>query len=727
MATLVREKRRNSVKRKEKSRDAARCRRGKESEIFYEIAALLPLPTKTVSHLDKASLMRVTISWLKIHQLINTLKLPLVKNEISDQEYLKALDGFILVVSRDGDIIFISENVTQFLGLAQMHLTGQSVYDYSHPCDHSELTQQFSSKMSHNRRPCSFLLRMKTTLTNKGRNVNLKSATWKVIQCTGSFVVVEEDDKDAAGMSSCLVVVCQGIPHPSNIESPLDSKTFISRHSMDMKFTFTDSRVSNLLGYCDSDLSNKSMYEFHHAMDSEHLTRSFRNLFAKGQTTTGQYRFLAKMGGYSWVQTQATIIYNQCTQKPQCVVCVNHVLSGVEEKETIIAVAQQKAQQEDFHQVLFSTDTVFAPLTKDANQGFLALSDDDSLTVVKDEPEDLTHLAPEAGDVCIPLAYPPGMFDGKINLYDDILFPSKGFEPMFPEMVMDDDGCQRGNKKSASSVSRPDSPSSDCSDSPKSMSEPDQSSPFDVDMIDKLCATENCWETGIMADKIADKEGELEDMAMSAPHIPMGVTDDMFLHGYRNRHNTDKFSTIRHWPQRTLSSCTSSKCRSVGSSPTNVGGSLSPRQPVVQLSSSLTRLLQTGNLTQNTARRITDHHYAGIKRPIASELGQSKRTRGNSDVQQMIHKDLKSLICSKGNTPSLDSSVLKHLLLNGEDINHGYSRGQKPSSRAGKPGRPAPGFQSLTRLDCEVNAPVASHSGLLDGQRLLTALDGQGE
>lgn len=28
--------------------------------------------------------------------------------------------------------------------------------------------------------------------------------------------------------------------------------------------------------------------------------------------------------------------------------------------------------------------------------------------VIKEEPEDLTHLAPEAGDACIPLAYPPG-------------------------------------------------------------------------------------------------------------------------------------------------------------------------------------------------------------------------------------------------------------------------------------------------------------------------------
>lgn len=39
-----------------------------------------------------------------------------------------------------------------------------------------------------------------------------------------------------------LVLVCDPIPHPSNIEAPLDTKTFLSRHTMDMKFTYCDER-----------------------------------------------------------------------------------------------------------------------------------------------------------------------------------------------------------------------------------------------------------------------------------------------------------------------------------------------------------------------------------------------------------------------------------------------------------------------------------------------------
>lgn len=93
------------------------------------------------------------------------------------------------------------------------------------------------------------------------------------------------------------------------------------------------------------------------------------------------------------------------------------------------------------------TELIFAPRKKEMNKGFLMFSQDEGLTsewhtnfhslgirccfirilsyeedslnlmsalfsVLKDEPEDLTHLAPTAGDACIPLENSPfDMFD----------------------------------------------------------------------------------------------------------------------------------------------------------------------------------------------------------------------------------------------------------------------------------------------------------------------------
>lgn len=55
-----------SVEMKEKSKNAAKTRREKENGEFYELAKLLPLPAAITSQLDKASIIRLTSSYLKM-------------------------------------------------------------------------------------------------------------------------------------------------------------------------------------------------------------------------------------------------------------------------------------------------------------------------------------------------------------------------------------------------------------------------------------------------------------------------------------------------------------------------------------------------------------------------------------------------------------------------------------------------------------------------------------
>lgn len=66
---------RNNEKRKEKSRDAARCRRSRETEIFTELASELPMKSEEIDHLDKASVMRLSISYLKVRKMIGLCEL----------------------------------------------------------------------------------------------------------------------------------------------------------------------------------------------------------------------------------------------------------------------------------------------------------------------------------------------------------------------------------------------------------------------------------------------------------------------------------------------------------------------------------------------------------------------------------------------------------------------------------------------------------------------------
>lgn len=71
---------RNNEKRKEKSRDAARCRRSRETEIFTDLAQALPLSKESVAQLDKASIMRLAISFLRVRDMITLCKFHLNNN-----------------------------------------------------------------------------------------------------------------------------------------------------------------------------------------------------------------------------------------------------------------------------------------------------------------------------------------------------------------------------------------------------------------------------------------------------------------------------------------------------------------------------------------------------------------------------------------------------------------------------------------------------------------------
>lgn len=45
----------------------------------------------------------------------------------------------------------------------------------------------------------------------------------------------------------CLVLICEAIPHPGSLEPPLGRGAFLSRHSLDMKFTYCDERWAGAL------------------------------------------------------------------------------------------------------------------------------------------------------------------------------------------------------------------------------------------------------------------------------------------------------------------------------------------------------------------------------------------------------------------------------------------------------------------------------------------------
>ncbi|XP_010767821.1 single-minded homolog 1-A-like [Notothenia coriiceps] len=124
-----------------------------------------------------------------------------------------------------------------------------------------------------------------------------------------------------------LVAVGHSLPPSAVTEIKLHSNMFMFRASLDMKLIFLDSRVAELTGYEPQDLIEKTLYHHVHSCDSFHLRCAHHLLLVKGQVTTKYYRFLAKPGGWVWVQSYATIVHNSRSSRPHCIVSVNYVLT----------------------------------------------------------------------------------------------------------------------------------------------------------------------------------------------------------------------------------------------------------------------------------------------------------------------------------------------------------------------------------------------------------------
>uniref|UniRef100_A0A8C2BAB4 Hypoxia-inducible factor 1-alpha n=1 Tax=Cyprinus carpio TaxID=7962 RepID=A0A8C2BAB4_CYPCA len=673
----------SSERRKEKSRDAARSRRGKESEVFYELAHQLPLPHNVTSHLDKASIMRLTISYLRMRKLLSSDEEE-KENELECQLnsfYLKALEGFLMVLSEDGDMVYLSENVSKSMGLTQFDLTGHSIFEFSHPCDHEELREMLvhktgSKKTKEQNTERSFFLRMKCTLTSRGRTVNIKSATWKVLHCAGHVRVQERSEASGdLGFKepplTYLVLICEPIPHPSNIEVPLDSKTFLSRHTLDMKFSYCDERITELMGYEPDDLLNKSVYEYYHALDSDHLTKTHHNLFAKGQATTGQYRMLAKKGGFVWVETQATVIYNPKNSQPQCIVCVNFVLSGIVEGDVVLSLqqtvtepeAEEKENQEMEDEAsevdilkLFKPESLKCPMESS-----------DLYEKLKEKPEALTVLAPAAGDTIISLDFNNSDSDmqllKEVPLYNDVMLPSSSKKlpiSLSPLTSASDRGPDSANTPSTSGLgsSGPNSPMDYCF-----QVDSDISSEFKLDLVEKLFATDTEAKTPFSSQAMEDL-----DLEMLAPYIPMD--DDFQL---RIPSPLDPLPSGPHSPSSRAPSplhLLQEVC-SAPVSPFSGSRDVSPsRSPAPQ---SIRSIL------------YVDSAIEPGKRAKVLEVKGSSVLGGNKTILILPSDVASRLLCS-----SLEGSG---------------------------------GLPQLTRYDCEVNAPVQDRHHLLQGEELLRALD----
>ncbi|XP_066247187.1 protein trachealess isoform X1 [Euwallacea similis] len=391
--------------RKEKSRDAARSRRGKENYEFYELAKMLPLPAAITSQLDKASIIRLTISYLKLRDFSghgdppwsrdgppppktlkgrrSTLGMEIEQHHgthILQSPVLQALDGFALAVGSDGRFLYISETVSIYLGLSQVEMTGSSIFDYIHHQDHSEIAEHLGLGLSQGQSMASpgsgseesgstvgtnnpdvstvmslgtnppykgldraFCIRMKSTLTKRG--CHFKSSGYRVVlilsRLRPQYVFAHSRKSDQPPLLG-MVALAIALPSPSVHEIRLESDMFVTRINFDFKIAHCEPKVIELLDYSPEELTGRNLYTLCHGEDANKLRKSHIDLINKGQVLTNYYRIMNKNGGYTWIQTCATVVCNSKNAEEQNIICVNYVISGREYENLIMDCCQME-------------------------------------------------------------------------------------------------------------------------------------------------------------------------------------------------------------------------------------------------------------------------------------------------------------------------------------------------------------------------------------------------
>ncbi|XP_032341595.1 neuronal PAS domain-containing protein 1 isoform X2 [Camelus ferus] len=352
------------AQRKEKSRNAARSRRGKENLEFFELAKLLPLPGAISSQLDKASIVRLSVTYLRLRRFAALGAPPWGLRAAGPPAGLAP--------GRRGPVALVSEVFEQHLGghILQVELTGSSVFDYIHPGDHSEVLEQLglraptpgpptppsilsssssssssssladtpeietsptevppSSRMQER----SFFIRMKSTLTKRGLHV--KASGYKVIHVTGRL----------RARALGLVALGHTLPPAPLAELPLHGHMIVFRLSLGLTILACESRVSDHMDLGPSELVGRSCYQFVHGQDATRIRQSHLDLLDKGQVMTGYYRWLQRAGGFVWLQSVATVAVSGKSPGERHVLWVSYVLSQAEGGQTPLDAFQLPA------------------------------------------------------------------------------------------------------------------------------------------------------------------------------------------------------------------------------------------------------------------------------------------------------------------------------------------------------------------------------------------------
>ncbi|XP_066912914.1 aryl hydrocarbon receptor nuclear translocator homolog isoform X2 [Clytia hemisphaerica] len=317
---------------------------------------------------------------------------------LSDQELkhlvLEAADGFLFAVDcSSGNILYVSDSVTPVLNQSQNEWINKSFYDVIHPEDINKIKDQLNTEVSNDTRildlktgnvrtdgnsPANslangsrrnFIVRMKCgnyegdcedvdahlmEIKNrcKEKRISYKDEAYSVVHCTGyirdanqlhdtedeMMQQIQSDKGDLGGGELCLVAIGRlqptSMPTSKDLIESAPATEFITRQTLDGRFSFVDQRVTEILGYRPIDLLGKLCYEFYSENDVDHMKESFEQVLKlKGQPLSIRYHFKHMNGELVAMRSSCYSFQNPYTDEAEYIVCTNNLIKSKTESQ----------------------------------------------------------------------------------------------------------------------------------------------------------------------------------------------------------------------------------------------------------------------------------------------------------------------------------------------------------------------------------------------------------
>ncbi|XP_052594303.1 aryl hydrocarbon receptor isoform X2 [Peromyscus californicus insignis] len=344
------------------------------------LASLLPFPQDVINKLDKLSVLRLSVSYLRAKSFFDVAlkSSPADRNGGQDQcraqfrdgldlpegEFLlQALNGFVLVVTADALVFYASSTIQDYLGFQQSDVIHQSVYELIHTEDRAEFQRQLHWPLNPAQCPDSaqgvdeahglpqppavyfkadqlppenvsfmercFVCRLRCLLDN--------SSGFLAMNFQGRLKYLHGQNKkgkDGALLPPQLALFAIATPlqPPSILEIRTKNFIFRTKHKLDFTPIGCDAKGQLVLGYTEVELCTKgSGYQFIHAADMLYCAESHIRMIKTGESGMTVFRLLAKHSRWRWVQSNARLIYRN--GRPDYIIATQRPLTEEEGRE----------------------------------------------------------------------------------------------------------------------------------------------------------------------------------------------------------------------------------------------------------------------------------------------------------------------------------------------------------------------------------------------------------